>query len=106
MTARRYRTIKQLPRNVSRSLKIQTGYIFGELHEQVSSPSGKSGFLVTTYHSNTAINHGWADSWEEYFTNTTKVLFVIGQAAQGPNEEIRLLTEPSFAKVDRGSYGR
>ncbi|KAL8944382.1 MAG: hypothetical protein Q9211_000616 [Gyalolechia sp. 1 TL-2023] len=70
-----------------------------ELHKSGNSPNGKFGFPVTTYHGNTAIEHGWSETWEEYFTATTKKLFELEQIAQGPNEDIRSLTEPFFAKV-------
>ena len=70
-----------------------------ELHKSGNSPNGKFGFPVTTYHGNTAIQHGWSETWEEYFTVTTKRLFELEQIAQGPNEDIRSLTEPFFAKV-------
>ncbi|KAL8907432.1 MAG: hypothetical protein Q9207_001402 [Kuettlingeria erythrocarpa] len=70
-----------------------------ELHKRGNSPNGKFGFPVTTYHGNTAIEHAWTETWEEYFTVTTKALFEFEQIAQGPNEEIRSLTKPFFAKV-------
>ncbi|KAK8123157.1 hypothetical protein PG984_011827 [Apiospora sp. TS-2023a] len=70
-----------------------------ELHRSATSPDGKFGFDVTTFHGETPIEHGWSDSWEDYFTRTTKVLFVLEQEAQGPNEEIRELMVPFFGKV-------
>lgn len=70
-----------------------------ELHKAGTSPNRKLGFPVATYHGNIAINHTWADTWEEYFSVTTKVLFEIEQVTQGPNEEIKALIGPFFAKV-------
>ncbi|KAH9908595.1 hypothetical protein F4778DRAFT_717815 [Xylariomycetidae sp. FL2044] len=70
-----------------------------ELHRRGTSPDGRFGFDVTTFHGNTAIEHGWSDTWEEYFVRTTRVLFELEQKAQGPNNEIRQLMEPFFAKV-------
>ncbi|KAH0566185.1 hypothetical protein GP486_000417 [Trichoglossum hirsutum] len=70
-----------------------------ELHRKGTSPDGKYGFSVTTYHGNTPLNHGWSDTWEEYFTRTTRVLFLLEREAQGPNAEIDALIEPFFEKV-------
>ena len=70
-----------------------------ELHKSGSSPDGKYGFPVTTYHGNTPLKHVWADTWEEYFTITTKALLEVEQIAQGPNDELMSLTGPFFAKV-------
>jgi protein-ribulosamine 3-kinase len=70
-----------------------------ELHRKSVSPDGKYGFPVTTYHGNTPIHHGWSDSWEEYFTRTTRALFLLEREAQGANAEIDALIEPFFAKV-------
>ncbi|KAK0661185.1 Fructosamine kinase-domain-containing protein [Cercophora samala] len=70
-----------------------------ELHRSGTSPNGKFGFSVTTYHGNTPIEHGWSDTWEDYFTRTTKVLFQMEQEAQGPNPEILELSKPFFEKV-------
>ena len=53
------------------------------LHHASTSPNGKFGFNVTTFHGNTPIEHGWRDTWEEYFTRTTRVLFELEQEAQG-----------------------
>ncbi|KAK8074124.1 hypothetical protein PG994_005023 [Apiospora phragmitis] len=70
-----------------------------ELHRTATSPDGKFGFDFTTFHGNTPIEHGWSDTWEDYFTRTTKVLLELEQEAQGPNEEIRGLMVPFFGKV-------
>jgi len=70
-----------------------------ELHRNGTSPNGKFGFPVTTYHGNTPINHGWHDTWELYFTNTTKVPLQMEQEAQGPNAEILDVSKRLFEKV-------
>ena len=69
-----------------------------ELYKRGTSPTGKFGFPVTTYHGNTPISHGWADSWEEYSIKTTKTLLKVEQFTQGPNEEILGLIEVFVAK--------
>ncbi|KAJ8127191.1 hypothetical protein O1611_g6447 [Lasiodiplodia mahajangana] len=71
----------------------------GEMHHAGVSPNGRFGFDVTTFHGNIPIEHGWSDTWEEYFARTTRVLFEREQEAQGPNERIRELMVPYFAKV-------
>lgn len=70
-----------------------------ELHRKATSPNGKFGFPVTTFHGNTPIEHGWSDTWEEYFIRTSRVLIQLEQEAQGPNEEIVMLSERLFEKV-------
>ncbi|KAK8043346.1 hypothetical protein PG993_005776, partial [Apiospora rasikravindrae] len=70
-----------------------------ELHRSATSPDGKFGFDVMTFHGNTAIEHGWSNTWEEYFARTTKALFELEQQARGPNEDIRELMVPFFSKV-------
>lgn len=70
-----------------------------ELHRNGTSPDGRFGFYTTTFHGNTPIEHGWSDSWEEYFTRTTQVLLQLEQEAQGPNEEILELSKPFFTSV-------
>ncbi|KAI0815528.1 Fructosamine kinase-domain-containing protein [Xylaria sp. FL0064] len=71
----------------------------GDMRSAGVSPNGKFGFDVTTFHGNIPIEHGWSDTWEEYFTRKTRVLFELEQKAQGPNEEIRKLMVPFFEKV-------
>lgn len=70
-----------------------------ELHREGTSPDGRFGFDVTTYHGNTPIKHGWSDTWEDYFTRTVKVLLQMEQESQGPNEEILQLAQPFLEKV-------
>lgn len=70
-----------------------------DMHRTGTSPNGKYGFPVTTHHGNTPLDHGWADTWEEYFTTRTKKLLLLEQEAQGPNEELLALAGPFFDKV-------
>ncbi|KAK8008098.1 hypothetical protein PG991_010649 [Apiospora marii] len=70
-----------------------------ELHRSATSPDGRFGFDVTTFHGETPIEHGWSDTWEDYFSRTTKVLFELEQDAQGANEEIRELMVPFFNEL-------
>ncbi|KAK8104521.1 uncharacterized protein PG998_011554 [Apiospora kogelbergensis] len=70
-----------------------------ELHRVATSPDGRFGFGITTFHGNIPIEHGWSDTWEEYFARTTKALLKLEQEAQGPNDEIQRLMVPFFSKV-------
>ena len=67
------------------------------LHRESTSPKLPFGFSVTTFHGNTPIEHGWSDTWEEYFTRTA--LFALEQEAQGPNEKILGMIPAYFEKV-------
>ncbi|KAI1477792.1 Fructosamine kinase-domain-containing protein [Daldinia eschscholtzii] len=61
--------------------------------------TAKFGSDVPTFHGNVRVDHGWSDSWEEYFARTTKALLELEQDAQGPNDEIREMITPFFDKV-------
>jgi fructosamine-3-kinase len=73
--------------------------MMAELHRNATSPDGRFGFSVTTFHGNTPINHGWSDTWEDYFTRTTRELLQMEQETQGVNEEILSLSVPFLEKV-------
>lgn len=70
-----------------------------ELHREVTSANGKFGFDCLTYHGNVPIEHGWHDSWEQYFTKTTLALLETEQVDRGRDETISRLTQPFFEKV-------
>ncbi|KAJ4386034.1 hypothetical protein N0V93_008926 [Gnomoniopsis smithogilvyi] len=70
-----------------------------ELHRNGTSPDGRFGFYVTSYHGQTPIEHGWSDTWEEYFTRTTRALLSLEQEAQGHNEQILKLSDAFLNKV-------
>ncbi|OTB07920.1 hypothetical protein M426DRAFT_317426 [Hypoxylon sp. CI-4A] len=63
------------------------------------SGSHRFGSDVPTFHGNVRVEHGWSESWEEYFARTTRRLFELEQASQGPNEEIKKMVTPFFEKV-------
>jgi protein-ribulosamine 3-kinase len=73
--------------------------MIAELHRNGTSPNGKFGFPTTTYHGNTPIDHGWSNTWEEYFKRTTSVLLKLEQESQGPNKELLDLVDPFLNKV-------
>ena len=70
-----------------------------ELHQKAVSPNGKYGFSVPTCHGKTVLEHGWADTWEEYFVTRTRPLFDLEEKSQGPSEELAALVEPFLTKV-------
>lgn len=70
-----------------------------ELHRNGTSPNGQFGFDMATYHGNIPIHHGWSDTWEEYFTQTTRTLLDMEQEVQGPSEELTKLSKGFFDKV-------
>ncbi|KAI0382769.1 Fructosamine kinase-domain-containing protein [Hypomontagnella monticulosa] len=61
--------------------------------------SSRFGSDVPTFHGNVRVDHGWSDSWEEYFARTTRVLLEREMEAQGSNEEIKSMVTPFFDKV-------
>ncbi|RYP02925.1 hypothetical protein DL764_005502 [Monosporascus ibericus] len=70
-----------------------------ELHRTGTSPDGRFGFDLTTFHGETPIDHGWSDTWEEYFRRTTRVLLQLEQEVRGSDEEIQRLSGPFFERV-------
>lgn len=60
---------------------------------------GRFGFDATTFHGEIPIEHGWSDTWEEYFARTTRALLQLEQETRGPSEEVRKLAGPFFDKV-------
>lgn len=73
--------------------------IMSEVHGETTSPNGKFGFDCLTYHGNVPIEHGWHDSWEQYFTTTTRALLETEQTTRGRDETISRLTKPFFEEV-------
>ncbi|PMD60750.1 uncharacterized protein K444DRAFT_560745 [Hyaloscypha bicolor E] len=73
--------------------------MLAKLHRNGSSPNGSFGFPVKTYHGQTPIDHGWSDTWEEYFKRTTTVLLRLEQESQGLNKELLDMADPFLNKV-------
>lgn len=71
-----------------------------ELHRRSNNGgSNRFGSDVPTFHGNVRVDHGWSDSWEEYFSRTTRALLEREIEVQGPNGEIRSMIAPFFEKV-------
>ena len=73
--------------------------MLAELHRTETSSGRRFGFGNPTYHGNVPVEHGWSDTWEDYFIRTTRELLQLEQQAQGPNQELLELTEPFLEKV-------
>ncbi|KAJ4347801.1 uncharacterized protein N0V89_009171 [Didymosphaeria variabile] len=73
--------------------------MLAELHRAGTSLDGRFGFAYTTYHGNTLIKHGWSNTWEGYFTRTTRELLRLEQEAQGLHQQLIELTGPFLEKV-------
>jgi protein-ribulosamine 3-kinase len=73
--------------------------LMSEVHIETTSPSGKFGFDCLTYHGNVPVEHGWHDSWEQYFTTTTRALLETEQTTRGRDDTISKLTKPFFEEV-------
>ncbi|KAF1988922.1 hypothetical protein K402DRAFT_327769, partial [Aulographum hederae CBS 113979] len=64
-----------------------------------TSPTGRFGFEIPTFHGTTAIEHGWHDTWEAYFSATTKALLEKEQAVRGRCAEVEEMEDVFFGKV-------
>ncbi|KAK0661188.1 Fructosamine kinase-domain-containing protein [Cercophora samala] len=73
--------------------------LVARLHREGASPDGRFGFGVGTCHGSTVVEHGWHDTWEGYFTETTRVLLGMEQEAQGGDSEIMELAGRWFDRV-------
>ena len=70
-----------------------------ELHEKGVSPNGKYGFPVPTFQGRLLQETEWSDSWEDFFSNSMKRMLALEEAAQGPDVEMRRLSEALINKV-------
>ncbi|XXH04482.1 hypothetical protein Hte_010898 [Hypoxylon texense] len=61
--------------------------------------SSKFGSNFATFHGNVRVAHPFCETWEEYFTTTTRTLFDRERSVQGPSKEIERMIEPFFKKV-------
>lgn len=72
--------------------------IVSQIHQQ-TSPNGKFGFHVTTFSGKHASDNTWCDTWEEFFTRSTKDTMEGELAIHGPDEELQELSEKIITKV-------
>ena len=70
-----------------------------ELHKQALSPNGKYGFPVPTLQGTIPQYTDWTDSWEEFFTNSLKLVMDNEERSQGPDPEVQRLYRETLDKV-------
>ncbi|MCJ1352958.1 MAG: hypothetical protein MMC33_002942 [Icmadophila ericetorum] len=70
-----------------------------ELHKKRISPNGKYGFEVETYQGTIPQAVAWQDSWEIFFSNSMKRILAKEEESQGPDEEMKQLSEALINKV-------
>lgn len=69
------------------------------------SPNGKYGFQVPTHLANIPNDNTWQASWEAWFTQAIKQMFLFEEAVQGKNGRLEELKEGLYEKVP-DSYDR
>ena len=75
------------------------GRMLADLHSKNTSPNGKYGFSVPTYQGTIPQRVDWQDSWEVFFYNLFERILSIEWASQGPDDELKELTDAMQTKV-------
>lgn len=75
------------------------GQMLADLHSKNTSPNGKYGFSVSTYQGTIPQRVDWQDSWEVFFYNLIERILSIEWASQGPDDDLRQLTDAMKTKV-------
>ena len=75
------------------------GSMLADLHAENISSNGKYGFEVPTYQGTIPQRVDWQDSWEVFFSNLMQRILGHELESQGPDEELKLLTEAMIHKV-------
>lgn len=70
-----------------------------ELHRKSVSPKGKYGFPVPTYQGRIPQENGWADTWEQFFTNSIKRMMAVEEESQGPDPDMQRLEDALINRV-------
>ena len=70
-----------------------------ELHTKGLSPNGKYGFPVPTLQGTIPQYTEWTDSWEEFFTNSIKLVMDNEERSQGSDPEVQELCQETLSKV-------
>ena len=77
----------------------QLGEALAELHLENISPNGKYGFSVPTYQGTIPQRVDWQNTWEQFFYNLMERILSIEWQSQGPDEEMKELTDAMLTKV-------
>ncbi|KFY64856.1 hypothetical protein V496_02973, partial [Pseudogymnoascus sp. VKM F-4515 (FW-2607)] len=88
-----YNLSQELPEKADFCAKVAA------LHSKSQSPNGKFGFHVITYNGNLPQENGYADTWEEFFTNGFKHMLTMNIDRGGPWEEMEGLRSSVIEKV-------
>jgi protein-ribulosamine 3-kinase len=70
-----------------------------ELHMKGISPNGKYGFHVPVFFGRWPQETAWTESWEVFFRNYMKRALALEEQSQGPDAELKTLSESLFSKV-------
>ena len=70
-----------------------------ELHLKAENPEGKYGFHVPTLQGIYPQYTEWTNTWEEFFSNSIRLVFDNELRSQGPDEEIEKLCGLTLSKV-------
>ena len=70
-----------------------------ELHKRGVSPNGKYGFPVPTLQGTVPQYTDWCYSWEEFFSNSIRLVMENEEKSQGSDPEVQKLCEATLSKV-------
>ena len=70
-----------------------------DLHMKGLSPNGKYGFSVPNFQGTIPQYTAWTDTWEEFFSNSLKLVMRNEEKSQGPDPEVQQLCESVLTKV-------
>ncbi|KAL8717053.1 MAG: hypothetical protein Q9225_005672 [Loekoesia sp. 1 TL-2023] len=73
--------------------------MLADLHSKSLSPNGQYGFYVPTLQGTVPQRTEWANSWEEFFTKSIKLVFENEERSQGYDEEVQRLCQETLSKV-------
>lgn len=72
--------------------------VVAKIHQKVS-PTGKFGYPLTTFAGKHAVDNGWCDTWEEWFTRAMRDTMAAERAVHGPDDELEELSRKVLSKV-------
>lgn len=75
------------------------GKALADLHLNSTSPNGMYGFAIPTYQATIPQRVEWQGSWEVFFHNLMERILRVEWASQGPDKELKQLTEAIMTKV-------
>jgi protein-ribulosamine 3-kinase len=70
-----------------------------DLHARAISPNNKYGFSIPTFQRALPQYTEWADSWEEFFSNSLKRVFEFEEKTHGSDKELKALERAILQKV-------